>query len=181
MADTGYLPSKDKMYRIAPTEGTLRGKAHDPTVQKMGGVAGHAGVFTTGPDLARFARMLINEGELDGVRFLKRETVRLMTQTQTPSTLTYKRGLGWDINTGYSRPRGALFPVGSYGHTGFTGTTLWVDPSSKSFWILLTSRLHPSGAGNIMLLQRELGTLSAEAVETFTGNPFERLSVVEEK
>ncbi len=109
----------------------------------MGGVAGHAGLFTTAPDLARYARMLLNLGSLDGVRIFKPETVELMTSVQTPASLRVRRGLGWDIDSGYSGPRGKLFPIGSYGHTGWTGTSLWIDPFSQSFVIFLSNRNHP--------------------------------------
>jgi CubicO group peptidase (beta-lactamase class C family) len=167
MEDTGYLPPRDKWERIAPTEkvgGTvLRGKVHDPKAQRMGGVGGHAGVFTTAADMARFARMLLAGGALDGVRILKPETVKLMTGVQTPGSMKTKRGLGWDIDSEYSRPRGQLFPVGSFGHTGFTGGCLWLDPASDTFWLLLSNRVHPDGSGNIYPLQRTLGTLAAEA------------------
>jgi uncharacterized protein YbbC (DUF1343 family)/CubicO group peptidase (beta-lactamase class C family) len=171
MRDTGYLPGKDKLKRIAPTEKAgeemLRGVVHDPTARKMGGVAGHAGLFTTAADLARYARMFLNEGELDGVRLFKPETVRLMTSVRTADDVDARRGLGWDIDSAYSRPRGKLFPLGSYGHTGFTGTCLWIDPFSKTFWILLTSRLHPNGSGNILPLQLALGTYAAMAIDGF--------------
>src|SRR5690348_7231899 len=114
MEDTGYLPSESKLARIAPTEvvegKAFRGMVHDPTARHMGGVAGHAGLFSTASDLARYARMLLNEGELDGVRLFKPETIRLMTSVQTPPELAARRGLGWDIDTGYSGPRGAVFP-----------------------------------------------------------------------
>ena len=170
MNETGYLPPKARLDRIAPTEGgarnMLRGTVHDPTARLMGGVAGHAGVFTTAADLARYARMLLNEGELEGVRILQPETVRLMTRVQTPETLPARRGLGWDIDTGYSR-RGTVFPIGSYGHTGFTGTSIWIDPFSKTFVIFLSNRVHPNAQGNVLALQTTLGTLAAEAVEGF--------------
>src|SRR6266571_4949001 len=121
-ATNGTAPST----RVAPTERVngriLRGVVHDPTARYMGGVAGHAGIFTTAADLARYARMMLNLGELDGVRLFKPETVRLMTSVQTPDNIRARRGLGWDIDSGYSRPRGKVFPLGSYGHTGFTGT-----------------------------------------------------------
>jgi uncharacterized protein YbbC (DUF1343 family)/CubicO group peptidase (beta-lactamase class C family) len=171
MVDTGFLPPKEKLQRIAPTEPAdgvmLRGTVHDPTARLMGGVAGHAGVFTTVADLARYVRMLLNGGELDGARILKPETVALMTRVHTPTNLLARRGLGWDIDTGYSRPRGQLFPLGSFGHTGFTGTSLWIDPFSKTFWIFLSNRVHPDGKGNILPLQYTLATLAAEAVEGF--------------
>jgi uncharacterized protein YbbC (DUF1343 family)/CubicO group peptidase (beta-lactamase class C family) len=171
MVDTGYLPSQDKLERIAPTEKVdgeiLRGVVHDPTARRMGGVAGHAGLFTTAADLARFARMMLNEGSLDGVSLFKPETVRLMTSVQSPDVVPARRGLGWDIDSGYSRPRGKYFPLGSYGHTGFTGTCLWIDPFSKTFWIFLSNRVHPDGKGNVLPLEGALGTLAAEAVVGF--------------
>ncbi|HEY2951363.1 MAG TPA: exo-beta-N-acetylmuramidase NamZ domain-containing protein [Verrucomicrobiae bacterium] len=171
MRDTGYFPSTNDLARIAPTEqtgeGMLRGKVHDPTARRMGGMAGHAGLFTTAADLARFARMMLNLGELDGVRVLKPETVRLMTSVQSPEIVEARRGLGWDIDSGYSRPRGKVFPLGSYGHTGFTGTSIWIDPFSKTFWIFLSNRVHPDGKGNILPLQAALATLAGEAVMGF--------------
>ena len=167
MKDTRYLPRSENQPRIAPTErnGTndwLRGVVHDPTARAMEGVAGHAGLFTTAADLARFARMMLNLGELDGVRLFRPETVSAMTAVQSPAGVTAKRGLGWDIDTGYSR-RGEIFPLGSYGHTGFTGTALWIDPYSKTFWVLLSNRVHPDGQGNITALQKNLSTLAARA------------------
>ena len=171
MVDTRYLPPTNNLSRIAPTEqseqGILRGVVHDPTARKMGGVAGHAGLFTTASDLARYARMLLNLGELDGVRIFKPETVKLMTSVQSPAAVESRRGLGWDIDSGYSRPRGKLFPLGSYGHTGWTGTCIWIDPFSKAFWMLLSNRVHPDGRGNILPLQLTLGTYAATAIDGF--------------
>ncbi len=171
MTDTGFLPSKEKLPRIAPTEVVngrpWRGVVHDPTARHMGGVAGDAGLFMTAADLARYARMLLNLGELDGVRIFKPETVRLMTSVQTQPEIAVRRGLGWDIDSPYSGPRGDLFPVGSYGHTGWTGGSLWIDPLSKTFVIFLSNRNHPTGAGNVLALRRKLGTLAAEAVVGF--------------
>jgi uncharacterized protein YbbC (DUF1343 family)/CubicO group peptidase (beta-lactamase class C family) len=171
MKDTGYLPLKSKLKRIAPTEvlnGTpWRGTVHDPTARHMGGVAGHAGLFFTAADLARYARMLLNEGTLNGVRIFKPETVRLMTSVQTPENVSARRGLGWDIGSGYSGPRGKLFPFGSYGHTGWTGTSIWIDPASQTFVIFLSNRNHPSESGNVGALRAQLGTLAAEAVQDF--------------
>jgi len=172
MVDTGYLPSPGRRARIAPTEpgedGMLRGVVHDPTARRMGGVAGHAGLFTTAADLARYARMLVQGGALDGFQLLKPSTVAMMTTVQTPDSLPARRGLGWDIDSGYSRPRGEVFPLGSYGHTGFTGTCLWIDPFSETFYILLSNRVHPNGKGNILPLQANLGTLAGEAVTDFS-------------
>ena len=174
MVDTGYLPPASKLARIAPTEYTstkhdvmLRGVVHDPTARHMDGVAGHAGLFSTASDLARFARMMLNEGTLDGVRIFKPETVKLMTSVQTPEGASYRRGLGWDIDSGFSRPRGTLFPRGSYGHTGWTGTCIWIDPYSKTFFIFLSNRVHPDGTSDVLPLYGSLGTLAAQAVTDF--------------
>jgi len=171
MTDTGYLPASDKLPRVAPTEVVdgkpWRGVVHDPTARHMGGVAGHAGLFTTAHDLARYARMLVNFGELYGVRIFKPETVKLMTSVQSPPGISAKRGLGWDIDTAFSSPRGEHFPVGSYGHTGWTGGSLWIDPSSKTFLIFLSNRNHPTEAGSVVALRRKLGTLAAEALGDF--------------
>ena len=169
MTDTGFLPSKEKLCRIAPTEVVdgqpWRGVVHDPTARHMGGVAGDAGLFTTAADLARYARMLLNLGELDGVRVFQPATVKLMTSVQTPPEISARRGLGWDIDSTYSGPRGEIFPIGSYGHTGWTGGSLWIDPSSKTFLIFLSNRNHPTEAGNVIALRHRLGTLAAAAVE----------------
>ncbi|HEX3716427.1 MAG TPA: exo-beta-N-acetylmuramidase NamZ domain-containing protein [Verrucomicrobiae bacterium] len=171
MTDTGFLPSASEIPRIAPTQMTdgvmLRGVVHDPTSRFMGGVAGHAGLFSTAPDLARYARMMLNMGELDGVRIMKPETVKMMTSVQTPPDMDRRRGFGWDIDTGFSSPRGAHFPLGSYGHTGFTGNSLWIDPYSKTFVIFLSNRVHPYGQGSVVPLYRTVGTLAAEAVTDF--------------
>jgi CubicO group peptidase (beta-lactamase class C family) len=176
MSDTSFLPKKKKLSRIAPTEVVdgkpWRGVVHDPTARKMGGVAGHAGLFTTASDLARYSRMLLNLGELDGVRIFKTETVKLMTSVQTPPEISAKRGLGWDIDSPYAGPRGDIFPVGSYGHTGWTGGSLWLDPSSKTFVIFLSNRNHPTEAGNVLPLRHKLGTLAAEAVADFDFSRF---------
>ena len=170
MTDTGYLPPKSKLSRIAPTEVVngipWRGTVHDPTARHMGGVAGHAGLFTTASDLGRYARMLLNLGELDGVRIFQPATVQMMISVQTPPGMAEKRGLGWDIDSGFSGPRGDLFPIGSYGHTGWTGGSLWIDPASKTFVLFLSNRNHPAESGNVLALRHELGTLAAEAVRT---------------
>ncbi|HEV2721447.1 MAG TPA: serine hydrolase, partial [Thermoanaerobaculia bacterium] len=162
MRDTHFRPERD-VSRIAPTEFAdgvmLRGVVHDPTARRMGGVAGHAGLFTTVGDLAKFARMLLR----GGAPIFKRETVRAMTSVQTPPNLSILRAGGFDIDSSYSRPRGTLFPVGSYGHTGFTGTILWIDPASKTFYIFLSNRVHPNGKGDVRALQAALGTASARA------------------
>jgi uncharacterized protein YbbC (DUF1343 family)/CubicO group peptidase (beta-lactamase class C family) len=171
MNDTGFLPPASKLPRIAPTEVVngkpWRGVVHDPTARHMGGVAGHAGLFITAADLARYARMLLNGGSLEGKRIFKPETVALMTSVQTPSAIPERRGLGWDIDSAYSGPRGKIFPLGSYGHTGWTGTSIWIDPFSQSFVIFLSNRNHPDESGNVIALRSRLGTLAGEAVSDF--------------
>ena len=170
MKDSGYLPLRRfPAARIAPTEKQpdgemLRGVVHDPTARTMGGVAGHAGLFTTTADLARFARMLLNDGVADdGRRLLSYESVALLTTPQSPAGLPV-RGMGWDIDTPFSRPRGELYPKGkSFGHTGFTGCAFWLDPGSKSFYVLLANRVHPGGPTNTLPLYGQLGTIAAKA------------------
>ena len=171
MKDTGYLPSPILINRIAPTKWVdgkmLRGTANNPICRKTGGVHGHAGIFTTAADLARFARMILNKGELEGIRLLKPETVELMTSIQTPESMNELRGLGWDISTSYTNQRGTIFPIGGYGHTGFIGTSLWIDPFSETFVIVMCNRVHPDGTGDVLELRRQLGTLAAEAIKGF--------------
>ena len=167
MHDTGFLPPKEKLARIAPTElvdgAMIHGIVHDPTARRMGGVAGHAGLFTTTADVARFCRMLLGGGQLDGVRILSPAAVAEMTKPQNDGS--DRRGLGWDIDSRFSAPRGRWFPAGaSFGHTGWTGTSLWVDPATKTFLLFFSNRVHPDGKGDVTPLRRELGTLAAEAI-----------------
>jgi uncharacterized protein YbbC (DUF1343 family)/CubicO group peptidase (beta-lactamase class C family) len=171
MTETRFLPlRKTPVARIAPTERlaggkVLRGEVHDPTARKMGGVAGHAGLFTTAADLAKFARMMLGGGDLAKTRVFKPESVAMMTRVSTPDGVP-RRGLGWDIDSPYTGLRGMVFPVGGFGHTGWTGTSLWIDPYSETFLVFLSNRNHPRG-GNVLPLQAELGTLAAQAVRQF--------------
>lgn len=171
MSDTSYRPAKNRSERIAPTErtgnGVLRGTVHDPTARRMGGVAGHAGLFTTAADLARFSRCMLNGGELDGTRILRPETLLAMRTVQTPPEMQIRRGLGWDIDSPYAGPRGDHLPVGSFGHTGWTGTSLWIDPFSRTFVIFLSNRNHPDESGSVLQLRNRIGTLAAEAIPDF--------------
>ena len=168
MRDTGFLPPFKQRSRVAPTERVdgeiLHGIVHDPTARRMDGVAGHAGLFTTAADLSRFAQMMLNGGKLNGRRIFKSETVQLMTSVHTPKGMKAKRGLGWDIDSPYSSPRGNHFKIGGYGHTGWTGGSLWIDPATRTIVILMTSRTHPDGKGNVIALRREVATLAAEAL-----------------
>jgi uncharacterized protein YbbC (DUF1343 family)/CubicO group peptidase (beta-lactamase class C family) len=186
MTETGFNPPKALLARIAPTErcaeqdawpckrpdaAPLRGVVHDPTARRMGGIAGHAGLFSTARDLKIFARMLLGKGRLGTTRVLSAAAVTAMTSPQSPAGMTSIRGLGWDIDTSFSSNRGDLFPVGtSYGHTGFTGTSLWVDPGSNSFVIFLSSRLHPDGVGDVGVLRSRIATVAAAALSS-DGNP----------
>lgn len=180
MASSGYLPlERMPASHIAPTQRggarkagaqgdlkagqRLQGVVHDPTARFMGGVAGHAGLFTTAGDLSRFARMILGRGMLDGTRILSEASVALMREPQTVRGTGALRSLGWDIDSPYSRPRGALFPATSFGHTGFTGCVLWIDPSSDTFFVFLSNRVYPDDRGVILPLYSELGTLSARA------------------
>lgn len=174
MTDTGYNPPIGKRNRVAPTTHEnghwLRGIVHDPRARKTAGVAGHAGLFTTAPDLARFCRMLLNTGKLDNRQVFKPETIAEWTRIQSPGMKdakgrTARRALGWDVDTVYSSPRGSRFPVGSFGHTGFTGPSAWIDPSSRTFVIFLCNRLHPDGSGSVVPLRRTIGTLAAESLK----------------
>lgn len=168
MTESGYRPAAALRGRIAPTEmengAPLRGVVHDETTRFMGGVSGHAGLFITADDLAKFAQMMLGMGERGGRRVLSPLTVRKATSPQTPSDQPILRGYGWDIDSPFSAPRGELFPLGSYGHTGFTGTSLWIDPSTKSFVILLTNYIHPQRGKNLAPLRRSVATIVAAAL-----------------
>ena len=169
MAHTRYLPPKAWRAKIAPTQfddhnHMLRGEVHDPTALRMGGVAGHAGLFSTADDLAKFAQALLNGG--GGI--LTPLTVEKMTTPEQPPTATGVRGFGWDIDSPFSSNRGNLLPVGSYGHTGFTGTSIWIDPTTQSYIILLTNAVHPRGEGNAIGLRTKVATAVAAALPLTT-------------
>jgi CubicO group peptidase (beta-lactamase class C family) len=178
MRDTSFKPPASQHSRIAPTEkcsrevapcpdtndGILLGVVHDPTARRMGGVAGHAGLFGTADDLARYCRMILAGGRSGKVQVLSPLAVVTMTSKATPNTMPSVRGLGWDIDTVYSSNRGDLFPVGSFGHTGFTGTSIWIDPATETFVILLTNRVHPDGKGDAVALRARVATGVAAAL-----------------
>ena len=165
MTDTMYLPPDTINSRIAPTEridagSVLRGVVHDPTTRLMGGVSGPAGVFSTAADVARFARMMLNGGELDGARILSPLSVLRMRTPQSPKGKA-ARGIGWDIDTPYSSPRGDLFGTSSFGHTGYTGPSLWIDPVSDSFVVLMTNRVHPKAGTSVVRLRSLVASIAA--------------------
>jgi uncharacterized protein YbbC (DUF1343 family)/CubicO group peptidase (beta-lactamase class C family) len=182
MNDTGFLPAEALRPRIAPTERCrrlawpcvaadasvpfLRGTVHDPTARRMDGVAGHAGLFSTAADLSRFCRMLLGGGRLGASRILSPAMVARMTSPATPAEMRAVRGLGWDIDSSYSANRGELFGIGSFGHTGFTGTSLWLDPATKSYVIFLSNRVHPDGKGDVTALRGKVATVAAAALSS---------------
>jgi uncharacterized protein YbbC (DUF1343 family)/CubicO group peptidase (beta-lactamase class C family) len=173
MKETGFRPADSLRPRIAPTEiwhgEVLRGVVHDPTARFMGGVAGHAGLFTTAADLSRWCRMLLNGGELDGVRLFSALTVQKFTEPNTPPHQPVMRGLGFDIDSQYSANRGELFPIGSFGHTGFTGTSLWIDPSTRSYVILLSNSVHPRLRPALAPLRARVATIVAASLGAAPG------------
>ena len=165
MTHTRFNPPASWRLKIAPTqydenEHMLRGVVHDPTARRMGGVAGHAGLFSTGDDLAKFAQALLDGG--NGI--LSPEAVAKMTSPETPPSASVLRGFGWDIDSPFSSNRGDLFPVGSFGHTGFTGTSMWIDPTTRAYVILLTNAVHPRGKGNAIGLRTKVATAVAAAL-----------------
>jgi uncharacterized protein YbbC (DUF1343 family)/CubicO group peptidase (beta-lactamase class C family) len=178
MRETMFNPPERLVPRIAPTEACtpygwpcggpdarmLRGTVHDPTARRMGGVAGHAGLFGTADDLARFCRMLLDGGRAGATRVLSPLGVARMTGPSRPTPDRILRGLGWDIDSSYSANRGDLLPVGSFGHTGFTGTSLWIDPSTDVFVVFLSNRLHPDGTGDVTPLRARVATIVAAAL-----------------
>jgi len=168
MDDTMFLPPASLRSRIAPTEidsatgQPLRGVVHDDTARYMGGVAGHAGMFTTADDLAKFAQMMLDHGQAaNGKRLFSANTVEKFTTPQSPADQPILRGLGWDIDSPFSSNRGELFPIGSYGHTGFTGTSVWIDPYSRTYVILLTNFVHPHRGKSLSGLRSRIATIAA--------------------
>jgi uncharacterized protein YbbC (DUF1343 family)/CubicO group peptidase (beta-lactamase class C family) len=169
MNETGYKPPATLKERAAPTEKRngewIVGEVHDPRAFSLGGVAGHAGVFSTGADVARFCRMVLNGGTIDGKRVLKPETVAEWIKPRALPDGTHLRTYGFDVDTPYSGPRGERFAKGvTFGHTGFTGTSFWMDPKNDCYVILLTNSVHPFGKGDVRALRRKIGTIAAEAL-----------------
>jgi uncharacterized protein YbbC (DUF1343 family)/CubicO group peptidase (beta-lactamase class C family) len=198
MHDTGFRPAAALRNRIAPTERRrgqlsylgdtsgnagvegeqwLRGEVHDPTAYRMGGVAGHAALFSTADDLAVYSQMILNGGQYKGVRILSPLTVAEMTRPRVVSDQGWTRGLGWDINTSFSANRGDLFPLGSFGHTGFTGTSIWIDPASDTFVIFLSNRVHPDGKGDVGALRGRVASIVGGAVADSGGVTAARLTL----
>jgi uncharacterized protein YbbC (DUF1343 family)/CubicO group peptidase (beta-lactamase class C family) len=171
MKNTYFSPPTSLQSCIAPTQyrhgnrgEMLCGVVHDPTTQRMGGVAGHAGLFSTADDLSLFARMLLSGGSLHKVGILHPETIEKMTLPQSPSGKSPLRGFGWNIDAPLVSNRDALQPIGSYGHKGFTGTFLWIDPVSNIYVIILTNRVHPYGKGDAEPLRNRIMTVVSKAI-----------------
>ena len=134
----------------------------------MNGVAGHAGLFSTAEDLAIFCQMLLNGGAYSNARVLSPMTIAAMTQPHAVAESGAARGLGWDIATTFSTNKGDLFPLGSFGHTGFTGTSVWIDPASDSFVIFLSNRVHPDGKGDVGPLRGRVASIVASSITDAT-------------
>ena len=183
LAHTQFLPPVSWKARIAPTQWEhgesawggpvhwtgadvmLRGVVHDPTSRRMGGVAGHAGLFSNAEDVASYAQNLLDRLAGRPSKFPLSRTVLLkMVTPEQPATGTALRGFGWDIDSPYSSNRGTLFPVGSFGHTGFTGTSLWIDPTSDTYVVILTNAVHPNGPTGITAMRAQIADVAAAAV-----------------
>jgi uncharacterized protein YbbC (DUF1343 family)/CubicO group peptidase (beta-lactamase class C family) len=186
MRETGFKPAASLRPRIAPTEKRrsqesylgsrpdalaqseserwLRGEVHDPTSFRMGGVAGHAGLFSTADDLAIYCQMILNGGEYNGARILSPLGVAAMTRARAVAEDGSARALGWDVASSFSSNRGDLFTPGSFGHTGFTGTSLWIDPATETFVVFLSNRVHPDGKGDVTPLRGRVASIVASAI-----------------
>jgi uncharacterized protein YbbC (DUF1343 family) len=159
MKDTRFKPSSD-LARIAPTTylngKLLQGQVHDPTAYNMGGVSGHAGLFSTADDLATFAQMMLNGGTTNGVQILKPQSVRDMTVRQQAANGSGWWGLGWEIAPLFNSDPNESVPANSFGHSGYTGTSIWIDPDSKTFVVILTNRVHLHGGGDVKSLRTDI-------------------------
>lgn len=169
MRDSGYRPPATERFRIAPTElaeeraiPLIHGDVHDPRAYLLGGVAGNAGLFATASDVARYARMLLGEGELDGVRVLSRLGVQELTRPhRVPGAV---RTPGWDMASSYSKPKGRYLSARAFGHGGYTGTSLWVDPLLDLFVSFSSNRVHPNGDGNVIALEADITDAAVRAL-----------------
>ena len=172
MNESEFLPSAALLPRIAPTELDedtglpFRGVVHDPTSRYMGGIAGHAGLFTTADDLAKYAEMLLGGGKNGNVQVFSPATIKKFTEPASPADQAVLRGLGWDIDSPFSSNRGELYPIGSFGHTGFTGTSMWLDPGTDSFIILMTNAVHLKRGNSLSSLRSRLATAVAAGFRT---------------
>lgn len=162
MNETYYNPPAALHARLAG-EDVVTGEVENGVATRMGGISGHSGLYSTAADLAVFSAMLLNGGAWQGVRILSQASVKQMT-TAMVHHARGTRGYGFDVASGYSGSRGSLFPCNSYGHTGYSGVSMWLDPNSETFVIVLTNRLHPAGRGDVKLLREEVATIAAGAL-----------------
>ena len=169
LADTSFHPKVSALPRVAPTEFVngvlLRGEVHDQRARLLGGVAGHAGLFSTSADLARIIRMLLNHGSLEGHRVFDSATVKEMWES-TPDNRV-GRALGWDVSSAFSKTMAPFFAEGSVGHLGFTGTAVWIDPKTRSYLIVLSNRVHPYGGGAARIRDLRIRVAAAAGAQLF--------------
>jgi CubicO group peptidase (beta-lactamase class C family) len=169
MKHTFFVPAVKYRASCVPTEviegKPLVGVVHDPLARLQGGISGNAGLFSTADDLATFAMMMLNKGQYKGRRILSPLTVERMTSVW-PKASFAGRGLGWDVDSSYSTNGGDLFGPHSYGHTGYTGTSLWIDPDTETFVIFLTNRIHPDDKGSIIAMRSRVANVVAASIES---------------
>ncbi|MEX0686462.1 MAG: serine hydrolase domain-containing protein [Balneolales bacterium] len=168
MINTTFMPGVDKLASIAPTikseDGLISGAVHDPLANTlMGGISGNAGLFSTADDLAIFATMMMNEGVFNNTRILSPASVKKMTQEPVLGAY-HGRGLGWDLNSNFSSNQGNLFGRNTYGHTGYTGTSIMIDPDTKTAVILLTNRVYPDDTGSVVRLRGLIANVVAASI-----------------
>jgi len=167
MKHTLFMPP-DSLYALCvPTEvidgKPLIGTVHDPLARLQGGISGNAGLFSSADDLSVFAQMMLNKGSFQGIRILSPLTVERMTSVY-PRAAFAGRGLGWDLDSAYSTNQGDLFGENSYGHTGYTGTSIWIDPDTQTFIIFLTNRVHPDDKGKILSIRSKIANIVAASI-----------------
>jgi CubicO group peptidase (beta-lactamase class C family) len=167
LKNIGYVPSAEMIKKCVPTEKTdgvmLCGVVHDPLARLQKGISGNAGLFSNLDDLSVMVQLMLNGGEYNGIRLLSPLTVKLMTEVYA-RLQKFGRGLSWDVASDYMGQRGDIFPIGSYGHTGFTGTSVIIDPVSKTQLIILTNRVHPDGKGDVSKLRKNIANITASAI-----------------
>jgi CubicO group peptidase (beta-lactamase class C family) len=167
MRHTFYNPAPKYLSLCVPTQvydgNPLVGVVHDPLARLQGGISGNAGLFATADDLAVFAQMLLNKGEFGGARILSPLTVERMTSVY-PKAAFAGRGLGWDLSSAYASSAGDIFGPRSYGHTGYTGTSIWIDPETETILVFLTNRIHPDDKGEIVIKRCRVANVIAGAI-----------------
>lgn len=173
MGDTMFLPPLELAGSIAPTLGTanelLTGVVQDQNARHLGGIAGHAGLFSSASDLSRFAQMILKNGKLNGIQVLSERVLEQMTAPYFSNNGSVVRGLGWDIHSPFSSPRGSFFSEMSFGHTGYSGSSIWIDPERDLFVILLTVRFNYHDPRRINRLRRDISTIAASVFSNDQG------------